>query len=95
MSDAWSAQLRSNPDTRHPTLDTRHLAPNTRYTRHERPGCRPGIPPPHHHHPLSMFPVLREFKFELPSHASVTRLEVDAETVRDPQSKLASILSGL
>ena len=36
--------------------------------------------------------VLRDFKFELPSHKSIKVLEVDAETVRNPQAKLEAIL---
>ena len=39
--------------------------------------------------------VLREFKFELPSHSHIELLEVDAETVRDPQAKLEVMLKGL
>ena len=36
--------------------------------------------------------MLREFKFELPSISSVSVLEVDADTVRNPQAKLEEIL---
>ena len=38
--------------------------------------------------------VLRDFKYELPG-SGVTALEVDAATVRDPQSRLAQVLRSM